>query len=86
MNNPMQSSTGKGPSLTMIGTAILTLMVMGLTLTGNQDRAEALQAESENLIKVIVAIVGAVGTVLSVYGKIRSNRVLDRVTEKRIRD
>jgi len=84
--NPMKSSTGVGVSLTMVGTSILTLLVLGLSITGHQDKADALQAESGKISMAFVTLVGAIGAILSVYGKVRSNRILDKTIDGRVED
>ena len=59
-------------SLTIWGTAILTLCALILPLFGKVDLANALQDEQANITDILAALGSLVGSILAVYGRIRA--------------
>lgn len=59
-------------SLTIWGTAILTLCALILPLFGKVDLANALQGEQANITDILAALGSLVGSILAVYGRIRA--------------
>lgn len=59
-------------SLTIWGTAILTICALVLPLIGKADLANVLQAEQGNIADALAALGSLIGAVLAIIGRIRA--------------
>lgn len=63
-------------SLTVWGTAILTLCGLILPIMGQADLADFLQKENANILDVLAGIGGSIGAILTLIGRWRANKPL----------
>lgn len=63
-------------SLTVWGTAILTLCGLILPLAGKVDLADFLRKENANILDILAGIGGIIGTILALIGRWRANKPL----------
>ena len=64
-------------SITIWGTAILTLCALVLPIMGKTDLASALQAEQGNIVDTLSAIGAVVGSVLAIIGRLRAKQPIE---------
>lgn len=63
-------------SLTIWGTAILTICALILPLFGKVDLANALSTEQGNIVDALSALGALIGSVLAIIGRIRASTKL----------